>query len=209
MYAIAGDGCKIWYEGGARPVLLIHGFASDSRRNWTDAGWLRVFDGALLVDLRGHGQSGKPRTGFSPQRLAADICTVLDTVGLATVDVVTYSMGGLVGWELARMGRVRRMGIGGLGGGTAAREDFERVLETLPGNEDLRPCIEGMAGHRLDGEPPVPVLFAAGDADDLAPDAAAFAAKLGAQFVSLGKRNHFNAISSRLFKQAALDFFGS
>ncbi|KAA9154210.1 alpha/beta hydrolase [Amycolatopsis acidicola] len=209
MYAIAGDGCKIWYDGGSQAVLLIHGFASDSRHNWTAPGWGRVFPGAVVADLRGHGQSDRPRAGFTPEQLAADMAAVLDAAGLTTVDVVTYSMGGIVGWELARAGRVRRLVIGGLGGGTASRADFERVLEALPGNDDLQPCIDGMAGRRLAGEPPVPVLFAAGDADELAGDAAAFAESLGAPFVSLGKRNHFNAISSRVFKQAALEAFGS
>ncbi|GAB2956416.1 alpha/beta hydrolase [Amycolatopsis acidiphila] len=207
MFAIAEDGAKIWYESvpGPRPVLLVHGFASDSRRNWTDTGWLRALaeHGYVTVDLRGHGQSGKPSSGYTPEDMARDLLAVLDVVSLSTVDVVTYSMGGIIAWQLARIApdRVRRMVLGGIGTRPAAREDMLRVQERLSG-EDLSACIDGMAGSRIEGSAPVPVLFAAGDADEFAADAPE-------PFVSLGSRNHFNAVSSRAFKQAALEFFGS
>jgi pimeloyl-ACP methyl ester carboxylesterase len=205
MFAISGDGTKIWYESisGPRPVLLVHGFASNSRRNWTDTGWTRALaeHGYVTVDLRGHGQSDKPSFGYTPTNMARDLLAVLDATGMSTVDVVTYSMGGIIAWELARLARVRRMVLGGIGRRPAAREDMRRVQEMLAG-EDLSACIDGMAGSRIEGTAPVPVLFAAGDADEFASDAPE-------PFVSLGKRNHFNAVSSRAFKQAALEFFGS
>ncbi|GAA4662605.1 MULTISPECIES: alpha/beta fold hydrolase [Amycolatopsis] len=205
MYATAGDGTKIWYESapGPRPVLLVHGFASDSRRMWTDTGWTRALAdmGYVAVDLRGHGQSDKPAEGYSPENMARDLVAVLDAAELSEVDMVTYSMGGLVGWQLAKLGRVRRMVLGGIGGKPASREDMLRVQELL-GGQDLSACIDGVAGSRIEGEAPVPVLFAAGEEDEFAADAPE-------PFVSLGKRNHFNAVSSRVFKQAALEFFGS
>ena len=205
MYASAEDGTKLWYESfpGPRPVLLVHGFASDSRRMWTDTGWLRTLEdsGYVAVDLRGHGQSGRPSDGYTPENLARDLASVLDAVELSTVDAVSYSMGGILAWQLAKLGRVRRMVLGGIGKRPAAREDLLRVRELLGGGE-LTACIDGMAGARIEGEAPVPVLFAAGEEDE-------FAAGAPEPFVSLGRRNHFNAVSSRLFKQAALDFFGS
>ncbi|MFJ8820092.1 alpha/beta fold hydrolase [Amycolatopsis thermoflava] len=211
MFATAADGTKIWFDHapGPRPVLLIHGFASDSVRTWEQTGWVRALAGLghVVVDLRGHGQSGKPASGYSPGGLARDVLAVLDETGLSTVDAVTYSMGGLVGWELARLapGRIGRMVLGGIGGRPVARESMERVREALSGG-DLDACVDGMAGHRLDGPPPVPVLFAAGEQDEIAADAPEFAASLGAPFVSLGRRTHFNAVSSRRFKDAALAF---
>ncbi|TNC28239.1 alpha/beta fold hydrolase [Amycolatopsis alkalitolerans] len=207
MFATAPDGTKIWYDQapGARPVLLVHGFASDSRRNWTDTGWLRALaeQGYLTADLRGHGQSDKPPSGYTPATLARDLVAVLDAAGLSTVDVVAYSMGGIVAWELARVApeRVRKMVLGGIGPRPATREDMLRVQQML-GGEDLTACIDGMAGSRIDGTAGIPVLFAAGDDDE-------FAAGAPEPFVSLGRRNHFNAITSRAFKQAALEFFRS
>lgn len=207
MFATAGDGTKIWYESvpGPRPVLLVHGFASDSRRNWTDTGWLRALAeyGYVTVDLRGHGQSDKPSTGYPPENMARDLLTVLDAASVSTVDVVTYSMGGIIAWELARIApdRVHRMVLGGVGTRPASREDMLRVREML-GGDDLAACIDGVAGHKIEGDAPVPVLFVAGDADEIATGAPE-------PFVPLRNRNHFNAVSSRAFKQAALEFFGS
>ncbi|WP_031470124.1 alpha/beta fold hydrolase [Sciscionella sediminilitoris] len=211
MFATSWDGMKIWYDAtsGPAPVLLIHGFASDSANTWVRTGWVRALSdrGHVLVDLRGHGHSDMSESGYSPDALARDVLAVLDEAGVSTVDVVTYSMGGLIGWELARLssGRVRRLVLGGIGGRAADRGSMRRVAETLSAS-DLDACIEGIAGHRLDGPAPVPVLFAAGEQDDIASDAPEYAAELGAPFVSLDRRNHFNAVSASRFKKAAAEF---
>lgn len=212
MPATARDGVKLWYdvEPGPRPVLLLHGFASDSEQTWERTGWLRaVADrGHVVTDLRGHGRSDRAETGYSPDDLARDVVAVLDAAEVPAVDVVTYSMGGVVGWALARLApeRVRALALGGIGGGPVERESMLRVQQALSG-EDLGPCIDGMAGHRLSGQPPAPALLAAGDDDEVAADARSFAATLNVPYVSLGRRNHFNAVSSRAFKTAALEFF--
>ncbi|NKQ58833.1 alpha/beta hydrolase [Amycolatopsis sp. K13G38] len=203
MFATADDGTKIYYEvvPGERPVLLVHGFASDGRRNWADTGWLRALDGrgVVTVDLRGHGQSDEPGTGYSPETLTDDVTAALDAAGMSTVDVVTYSMGGLIGWELTRRGRVRRLVLGGIDG----RPVSERDIEPMGGPAA---CAEGIAGHGIEGTATVPVLVVAGEADDIAAEAGSFAARIGAEFVPILKRNHFNAVSSRAFKQAAVEF---
>ena len=202
MYANAA-GAKIFYDvvAGEQPVLLLHGFGSDSTRTWVGAGWPRALDGrgAVLVDLRGHGQSDRPDTGYSPREMAADVAAVLDAAGMSTMDAVGYSMGGLVAWELARQGRVRRLVLGGIDGRPVSEEDLP------PG---LPACADAVVGHGIDGDPPVPVLVVAGEADALAAEAGAFAARIGAPFVPVPRRNHVTAVSSRVFKQAAIAFFG-
>ena len=212
MPMIEREGVKLWYDHvpGPRPVLFLHGFASDSEQTWERTGWLRAVAerGHVVTDLRGHGQSERPTTGYSPDGLARDALAVLDAAGVPSADVVTYSMGGVVGWALARLApdRVRALALGGIGGGPVRRDSMLRVQEAL-GGEDLTPCIDGMAGQRLSGEPPAPVLLASGDYDEIAADAAALAESLGVPHISLGRRNHFNAVSSRAFKTAALEFF--
>ncbi|KAA5835115.1 alpha/beta fold hydrolase [Saccharopolyspora hirsuta] len=212
MFATTGDGTKIWCDSapGPAPVLLIHGFASDGESTWVRTGWVRALAdrGHVLVDLRGHGRSDRPGSGYSPEALARDVLAALDETGVSTVDAVTYSMGGLVGWELAKLapGRVRRLALGGIGGRAADRDSMRGVAEALSAG-GLDACIEEVAGHRLEGPPPVPVLFAAGDQDEIAADAPEVAAGFDAPFVSLGRRNHLNAVSSRRFKEAATEFF--
>lgn len=212
MPVIARDGVKLWYDSapGPRPVLLLHGFASDSAQTWERTGWLRaVADrGHVVTDLRGHGRSERATTGYSPDELARDALAALDAAEVPEVDVVAYSMGALIGWALARLapGRVRALALGGIGGGPVQRDAMLQVQQALSA-EDLTPCVEGMTGHHLTGQPPAPVVFATGDDDEIASDAEAFAEGLGATHVSLGRRNHFNTVSSRAFKTAALDFF--
>ncbi|GAA2360877.1 alpha/beta hydrolase [Saccharopolyspora halophila] len=214
MFATAADGAKIWYEcaPGPRPVLFLHGFASEHEATWERTGWVRAVGerGHVLVDLRGHGNSERASSGYAPDALARDVLCALEAAEVPPVDVVTYSMGGLVGWALARLapGRVGRLVLGGIGGSRAARENMLRVREALSGDQPDA-CIDGVAGHGLEGEPPAPALFAAGELDEIAHDAESFAGELGAPFVSLGRRNHLNAVSSRRFKDAALEFLAS
>ncbi|MFC7344822.1 alpha/beta fold hydrolase [Saccharopolyspora griseoalba] len=213
MLATAGDGAAIWYDHspGPRPVLFLHGFASDHAQTWVRTGWTRPVSelGHVLVDLRGHGSSARATSGYSPDDLALDALAVLDAAEVESVDVVAYSMGGHVGWALARLApqRVGRLVLGGIGGGPVDRENMLRVREALSGDQPDA-CVEGMSGHLLDGPPPAPALFAAGDRDEIAGDVGGFAARLGAPFVPLGGRNHLNAVSSRAFKTAALEFLG-
>jgi N-formylmaleamate deformylase len=84
------------YRGGVRnsvPVVLLHGI--------TDNGlcWERVaviladtYD-VIMIDARGHGQSDKPRTGYTYAHHAADVAGVIDALGLATPVVIGHSMG--------------------------------------------------------------------------------------------------------------------
>lgn len=211
MFATAPDGTKLWCESvsgtAPRPVLLLHGFASDTAHTWESTGWLRALTetGYVTMDLRGHGQSERAAAGYSPENLARDAAAVLDAVEVSTVDVVSYSMGGLVAWELAKLGRVRRMVLGGIGSRSASREDMLAVQEKLGADTDLTACIDGIAGRKLDGldgEAPAPVLFVAGDNDEIAAGAPE-------PLVVLRNRNHFNAVPARAFKEAALRFFGS
>lgn len=50
----------------------------------------------VAIDLRGHGESGKPATGFAPDRVADDVLTVLDHLELQDTILVGWSLGGAV-----------------------------------------------------------------------------------------------------------------
>ena len=89
-------------EGSGVPVLLVHGHTLDHRvfdsvvPQLTSAG-LRV----IRPDLRGHGRSSRPASGYHPSRHASDMLAVLDAEGLASASVVGFSVGGAVAVELA------------------------------------------------------------------------------------------------------------
>jgi pimeloyl-ACP methyl ester carboxylesterase len=101
VHSFNSDGVEIAYEtaGEGQPILLIHGFASSSRVNWWDTGWVKTLVGAerrvITMDNRGHGASQKlynPALYSAPQ-MAEDARRLLDHLRLERADVMGYSMG--------------------------------------------------------------------------------------------------------------------
>ena len=120
----APDGVRIAYEvhGTGPPVLLLHGFASDSRINWQRPGVVDALVGAghavIAYDARGHGRSDKPHdaAAYADGAMARDARGLLDHLGTEAVSVVGYSMGSQVAVDLAAGDRrVRRAVLGGIG----------------------------------------------------------------------------------------------
>ena len=50
-------------EGAGEPIVLVHGFASNTQVNWVNPGWVETLTGAgrraIALDNRGHGASSK------------------------------------------------------------------------------------------------------------------------------------------------------
>jgi 3-oxoadipate enol-lactonase len=65
----------------------------------------------LVVDMRGHGRSEKPRCRYSIEGMAADVARALDEVGVKRADVCGLSLGGATALALALdyPERVRRL----------------------------------------------------------------------------------------------------
>lgn len=89
-------------EGVGRAVVLLHGHTLD-RRVWLpvvpqllDAG-LRV----IRPDLRGHGRSTRPDSGYHFSHHAADLVGLLDAVGVDRAAIIGFSFGGGVALETA------------------------------------------------------------------------------------------------------------
>lgn len=92
-----------WGQDGAqRPVLLIHGLGSNALI-W-DLTARRLAHVGLLVyapDLRGHGQSGKPSTGYSLRAMAEDLALLLRRLGAQRPVLVGHSWGAYLALEYA------------------------------------------------------------------------------------------------------------
>lgn len=119
--AVSSDGTAIAYrllgDPAARPLVLIHGWAQSSS-SWGQplladlAQRFRV----VAIDLRGHGHSDIPGSGYdSPGQWADDIGAVLDSAGIgegAGAIVLGWSYGGVVVSDyLAARGEGRVAGI--------------------------------------------------------------------------------------------------
>jgi pimeloyl-ACP methyl ester carboxylesterase len=101
-------GIRLHYqvEGEGPPLVLQHGF-SDSLESWYEMGYvtpLKQDYRLILIDARGHGASDKPHdpAAYTLQQQAADVVAVLDALAIPTAHFFGYSMGGRIGFALAK-----------------------------------------------------------------------------------------------------------
>ena len=121
------DGVEIAYDDAGpregRAALLVHGFASNRNEAWKRTGWYAAFERrgqrVAALDLRGHGESGKPHDpdAYDRDNLAGDVVGLMDHLGLGQVDLVGYSMGSRVALAVARdhPDRIAHLIVGGVG----------------------------------------------------------------------------------------------
>jgi pimeloyl-ACP methyl ester carboxylesterase len=210
------DGLKLAYsvEGEGSPILLVHGFASAHEVNWIATGWSRTLADAgrrvIMPDGRGHGASDKPHdpADYTLEAMAGDVIALLDHLGEPGVDLMGYSMGGMVSLVAAgiwpeRFDRVVGAGIGErlLDTGKDAKVVVEALLTDDPSSirspaaklfrtfadqnrqdrEALAACFEAV---RADFPADIlaritrPTLIVAGELDDQAGPAAPLAARI-------------------------------
>lgn len=103
MPKIRVNDINLYYEvSGAGPaLLLLHGLGS-STRDWEAQ--VREFCKTYQVitfDLRGHGQSDKPKGPYWVPMFAADTAGLLAALGIPSAHVVGESLGGAVGFQFA------------------------------------------------------------------------------------------------------------
>jgi pimeloyl-ACP methyl ester carboxylesterase len=94
-------------EGEGAPVLLIHGFVSNSAVNWVNTGWFDTLKRAgyrvIALDNRGHGRSEKlyDAASYSAREMAEDARRLLDHLNIERAHVMGYSMGARIAAFLA------------------------------------------------------------------------------------------------------------
>ncbi|HEX6063618.1 MAG TPA: alpha/beta hydrolase [Longimicrobiales bacterium] len=134
-------GVRLHYaeEGPANgsPVIMLHGL-SDSWFSFSKVMPLlgkrhRVY----ALDLRGHGNSDKPATGYHMRNLAEDVVAFMDAQKIARATIVGHSMGSFVAQQvaLAAPHRVSRLVL--VGSGTTPNEfggmqEFYDAAAALP-----------------------------------------------------------------------------
>lgn len=105
---VDNNGIRIHYQSiGSGPALLLVHATLGSGADWADLGYVDALKEArqlILPDLRGHGESDKPHdpAAYDPALRAADVLAVLDDLGIRNADFFGYSLGGWVGFELAK-----------------------------------------------------------------------------------------------------------
>jgi len=136
----------VWSEHGpARPILLVHGLASNALLWSGVAGRLAELGHPVAaVDQRGHGLSEKPADGYDFPRLCQDLLDVVEDLGWSSKRpyLVGQSWGGNVVLDLAARHPGASSGICLVDGGT---------IELSGRFADWDTCASALAPPRLDG----------------------------------------------------------
>jgi pimeloyl-ACP methyl ester carboxylesterase len=136
-------------EGEGPPLVLQHGF-TNSLQSWYAYGYvaaLRQDYQLILIDARGHGQSDKPYDpqAYALQHKVEDVLAVLDALQVENAHYLGYSMGGRIGFGIAKYHPERFLSliIGGM-------HPYESPSESA--NARIALLQQGMAAYVADAE---------------------------------------------------------
>lgn len=87
-------------EGTGEPVVLIHGLGS-TRADWQPQLLALSRYRVVRYDVRGHGASSRPASGYDLPTLAADAAALIRALDLGSAHIVGLSLGGMIGLQLA------------------------------------------------------------------------------------------------------------
>jgi len=93
-------------EGSGPELVLLHGFMG-SIVDWIALGYVGALQAhyrLILIDSRGHGRSDRPHdeASYALDRRVADVTAVLDALSVETAHFWGYSMGGYIGFGMAK-----------------------------------------------------------------------------------------------------------
>jgi haloacetate dehalogenase len=101
VLAVNGIRINTWLGGRGTPVVLLHGYPQTGRM------WRKVAPAlseeylVVCPDMRGYGDSDKPRDGYDKRSMAHDIHLLMQALGHARYAVVGHDRGARVGHRLA------------------------------------------------------------------------------------------------------------
>jgi pimeloyl-ACP methyl ester carboxylesterase len=133
------QGVRIRYEveGSGSPLVLLSGFRG-YLEEWQELGYVDSLKDKyklILIDLRGHGGSDKPHDpeAYRLKLLAEDVVAVLDDLGISKAHFLGYSLGGRIGFGLAKYAPARFLSfiIGGQEPGEVSEEGTRWWLQLL------------------------------------------------------------------------------
>lgn len=126
----------LWdWSGAGRPVVLLHGLASNARIWDFVAADVAQNARVVAIDQRGHGLSDKPNEGYDFASVVADLAALIDALGFARPLVVGHSWGASVAAAFAADHPEVPAGIALVDGGYSSPRtqgwDWEEALKHL------------------------------------------------------------------------------
>ena len=97
------NGLSLYYEehGSGEPLVLLHGGISAGEMFAPILPELAARRRVITVDLQGHGHTADIERPLRPQSMADDVAALIEHLGLASADVMGYSLGGFVALRVA------------------------------------------------------------------------------------------------------------
>jgi pimeloyl-ACP methyl ester carboxylesterase len=98
------NGIAIHYQqrGDGPDLVMVHGLATSLAFWWTPAALaVRAGFRVTTFDLRGHGRSATPASGYTVPDLAADLAGLVDLLGMDRIHLVGHSLGGEIAASVA------------------------------------------------------------------------------------------------------------
>ena len=152
MPYVDSSGVSIHYhvEGDGPPLVLQHGL-TNSLQNWYAYGFVEELQKeyrVIMVDVRGHGRSGKPHDpkGYGLKLRVNDVLAVMDDLGVSKAHYMGYSMGGRIGFGIVlhALDRFHSLIIGGMSADTPNTD--------VPPEDRISLLRQGMARYVADAE---------------------------------------------------------
>lgn len=220
-------------------VVLLHGFTSNSAQDFPAAEWSDRLAAAgretIAIDLPGHGASPKlPDAGFTTTQALAAIGVAIETASTSEIDLVGYSLGGRLGWDLiaASPKPVHRAVLGGVSaqepfgaldadaaraffaGGSAPADPltgFMAQMMTSPGCDpySLLALVTGMGREPFDPAatpPQAPTLLLAGSEDPMTQGLESLVGLLPHGSLERLPGDHMGLLHSAAFRDRAFEF---
>lgn len=222
-------------------VVLLHGFTAHGAQDYPPARWTEPLAAAgrasLVIDLPGHGANEPlPDGGFTTTQVLAALSAAIEQAPTDEVDLVGYSLGGRLGWDLIAVSAkpVRRAVLGGVSpqepfgavdeaaakqffaDGTAPGDPvtgFFAQMMSAPGNDahSLLSLVVGMGREPFDPAatpPQVPTLLLAGTEDQMTQGLENLVGLLGDGSLERLPGDHVGLLQSDAFRDRALAFLG-
>ena len=110
------NGLKMYYEvyGSGKPIVLIHGSFMTIPLNWSKIIPLLAKGRKVIVtEMQGHGRTKDISREFSYEGMADDVSGLLKHLKIESADILGYSMGGGVAFQVAirHPKQVRRLAV--------------------------------------------------------------------------------------------------
>lgn len=97
------NGIKMYYEvyGEGKPIVLLHGSFMNIPLNWAHIIPLLKDRKVIVAEMQGHGRTKDTDRAFSYENMADDVSGLLKHLKIDSADVLGYSMGGGVAFQMA------------------------------------------------------------------------------------------------------------